>query len=98
MLPIYYSRIKCLFCENNLIISKLNFSYCRCDYQYSIDDFAAIFHIGNYKFHITEKTTTVVDLNYSDIYECWRVDAYFEINKSNYLDIINKIKKLQIFD
>ncbi len=96
---------QCPFCSNQFLIEfKTGYYKCGCIYDYGIikfhnDTFLASFKILDYKFTITDKETLVVDMTPGKkTYDVIRINYSYFVDRDNYLQIIEKMKMLQIFN
>lgn len=98
-----YSSTKCPFCYERLREHPNRTRYCHCENQYSVlifnnNRFSVRFHIGDYKFHVGEYETIITDLSPGKpIYPVYRAKHSVIINKDNYLEVVERFKKLQLF-
>ena len=95
----------CHFCQSKLIEAKNKSCYycCNCEHKYNIlvfrnGRFSVLFYIKNFKFNISEHHTNIVDLaKDKKTYDVFSADIALFIDNKNYLDVIDRLKNLQIF-
>ena len=100
-----YSSHNCHFCKSTLIQAREDrqFYYCDCYNMYSAlvyntGRFSVIFRCGDIKFNISDFQTRITDTSpRKSMYDWYEVSEPLYVDNDNYLQVIERVKKLQAF-